>query len=273
MRFSENFRENFSRLTVVRQVTSLISTFLVALTLLLSSLSLAAEQRAWKSSDGTQTLQATFLSRDETSVTLRRSDNRVLTFAISKLHRDDQSYLEKNHPYKAPDGKEAEPEGDAFGPLRFGDTRKEVEAKLLESSIVKTAVNDDLFGRTGLNGVFETTQTIGGLPCFLYFDWSGSGGLQEVTLRTKALSGESYDGKLRATWTELISLLGKLYGKTLSDAPYPERKELQDGLMLSSHLWRTSDGYSVLLGAGQELSEYCVSVRFTTKHINPIVIP
>lgn len=253
-------------------MTAIFPLALALLTFALSTLSLTAEQREWKSSDGAKTIEASFLSRDRDAVTLRRPDNRLLTFAIQKLHLDDQHYLEKNHPYQAPP-EESEPVGDAFGPLRFGDTRKEVEAKLLESSIVKTAVNDDLFGRTGLNGVFETTQTIGGLPCFLYFDWSGSGGLQEVTLRTKALPGESYNGKLRATWAELITLLGKLYGKTLSDAPYPERKELQDGLMLSSHLWRTSDGYSVLLGAGQELGGYSVSVRFTTKRINPIVIP
>lgn len=230
------------------------------------------EVRSWKSSDGTKTLRADFLSRDEATVTLRRTDGRVLTFAIEKLHQSEQDFLEKKYPYSPPEG-EKEPVGDAFGPLRFGDSRNEVEEKLLASSIVKTDVDKTLFGRTGLNGIFETSQTIGGLSCFLYFDWNKSGNLQEVTLRTKALAKSSYSTKLHGTWNELIALLNKLYGKPISTSPYPEQKELQDGLMLASHLWRTSDGYSVLLGPGQQQSNYNVSVRFTTKRIQPVVIP
>lgn len=231
-----------------------------------------AEVRSWKSSDGTKTLKADFLARDESTVTLRRTDGRVLSFSIDKLHQDEQTYLNKNHPYVADDEQE-EPVGDAFGPLRFGDSRTEVEEKLLASKVVKTDVNETLFGRTGLNGIFETSQTIGGLPCFLYFDWNKSGNLQEVTLQTKPLAITSYTTKLHATWNELITLLNKLYGKPVSVSPYPEQKELQDGLMLASHLWRTSDGYSILLGTGQERSNYNVSVRFTTKRIQPVVIP
>lgn len=246
---------------------------LLILSLLLGwSLTACAELRSWKSSDGTKTLRANFLSRDEETVTLRRSDGRVLTFSIGKLHQDEQEYLEKNHPYESTEGAK-EPEGDAFGPLQFGDKRNEVEAKLLESSLVKANVDAGLFGRTGLNGVFETTETIGGLPCFLYFDWTNSGGLQEVTLRTKELDSMSYASKLQGTWNELINLLNKLYGKPISISPYPEQKELQDGLMLASHLWRTNDGHSVLLGTGQNQSNYNVSVRFTTKRIQPVVIP
>lgn len=237
-----------------------------------SSFAKAQSMRAWKSSDGSKSLQAQFLSRDESTVTLRRADGRVLSFAIAKLHEDEQSYLNQTHPFREEEGAK-EPVGDAFGPLQFGDSRNEVEEKLLASSVVKTDVDKTLFGRTGLNGVFETSQTIGGLPCFLYFDWNKSGNLQEVTLRTKGLAAPSYATKLQATWNELIDLLNKLYGKPISIAPYPKQNELQDGLMLASHLWRTSDGYSVLLGTGQEQGSFNVAVRFTTKRIQPVVTP
>ena len=233
---------------------------------------LAGEARPWKNSDGQKSILAEFLSRDESTVTLRKADGRVLTFSIEKLHQDEQDFLNKNHPHLAPK-EEEEPVGDAFGPLRFGDSRDEVEDKLSKSAIVKTTVDKGLFGRTGLNGIFETTEGIGGLHCFLYFDWSDAGNLREVTLRTNGLDGPAYTNKLRATWSELIELLNKLYGKPLSMAPYPKQEELQDGLMLASHLWRTGDGYSVLLGPGQEQKKYNVSVRFTTKRIQPNVVP
>ena len=246
----------------------------ITLPLLATCISLIAQAdgRSWKNTDGTKSIQADFLSRDANSVTLRRSDGRVLTISIDKLHPGEKTFLDTNHPFQ-PSEVDEEPEGDAFGPLRFGDTRAEVEEKLSKSSIVKTDIDSGLFGRTGLNGVFETTETIGGLHCFLYFEWTHSGTLQEVTLRTKALDASSYRHKLEATWSDLIMLLNKLYGNPVSKAPFPERKELQDGLMLASHLWRTSDGFSVLLGPGQEQSNYNVSVRFTTKRIQPVPLP
>ncbi len=243
----------------------------ILLILLVTSLA-NGEIRSWKNTDGTRTLEADFLSRDESSVTLRRVDGRVVSLNLEKLHQNDRSFLNQNHPYLTPEN-EKEPEGDAFGPLQFGDSRTEVEEKLLASSVVKTDVKKTLFGRTGLNGIFQTSQSIGGLHCFLYFDWNKSGNLQEVTLRTKALNATSYNDQLQSTWSELISLLNKLYGKPVSNASFPKQQELQDGLMLASHLWRTTDGYSVLLGSSQERSKYNVSVRFTTKRIQPVAIP
>lgn len=228
--------------------------------------------RDWQNSTGTKSLHAEFFSRDDSTVTLRKTDGRILTISLDKLHTDELSFLNKKHPHSPP--KEAdEPVGDAFGPLRFGDSRNEVEEKLLNSSIVQTKTDKTLFGRTGLNGIFKTTQTIGGQYCFLYFDWNESGNLREVTLRTAGLTGMAYEAKLRATWSEAINLFTKLYGKAISSSSYPKQDELEDGLMLASHLWRTSDGYSVLLGPGQEQSSYNVSVRFTTKRIEPIAIP
>lgn len=249
-------------------------------TILLTALSTAlltafapGEMRDWKSANGKSTLRGDLLNRDDSSITLRKADGRVVTFSIEKLHSSDQDYLKEKHPLQPTAAGAAEPEGDAFGPLRFGDSRKEVEEKLLASSIVKTDVDTTLFGRTGLNGIFETSESIGGLHCSLYFDWTSSGTLEEVTLRTKAVEGSSYNSLLQSTWEELISLLSKIYGNPISKAPFPKSNELQDGLLLGSHLWRTNEGFSVLLGTAQEGSRYNVSVRITARRIRPIPTP
>lgn len=232
------------------------------------------DTRTWKNAEGNKSFEAEFISRNNKIITVRRKGGQIQTFPIQMLHESDQIFLEVNHPLKPESPEKQEEEtGDAFGPLRFGDNRSEVEKKLLASPIVKTKVEETLFGRTGLNGVFETTETIGGLPCFLYFDWNSSGKLREVTLRTKEIGESSYNGKLHSTWEELVSLLNKLYGKPLAAGIYPSKTDLQEGLMMGSHLWRTNDGHSILLGTGQERAGYNVSARFTTERINPIATP
>lgn len=83
-----------------------------------------------------------------------------------------------------------------------------------------------------LNGIFKTKQTIGGLHCYLYFDWDNNAKLKEVTLRTKGKSLDAYGGTLRNNWSELIKLLTILHGDALQGAPYPNSADLQDGLIL-----------------------------------------
>lgn len=235
----------------------------------------ALPARTWRSASGDRKFEATYLSNDGKLVTLRRS-GRILTFSIDKLHPDDKQWLRLNHPPKNGKGrKEGEApvqpavEGAAFDTLAFGDTRKEVIAKLRASRLVESAVPEAMIARTGLNGSFHTKQTIGGLHCFLYFDWDGRGKLKEVTLRTKPQSASSYPGLLRRSWSDLIELLTILHGPALQDAPYPDSADLQDGLILGSHLWHTDEKHSVLLGTGQEGAAYSVVVRFTSDQIEP----
>jgi len=236
---------------------------------ILATFSSIAEERAWRSSDGERSIAGTLLSSDSTNITLRRSDGRVITFPIAKLHLDDQAYLKANHT-PGTETEEAELVGNAYGPLAFGDNRTQVEKKLSESSFVKTDVDKTLFGRVGLNGIFYTTETIGGLHCFLYFDWNEGGGLKEVTLRTKPLAKSKYNTKLRSTWSDLLNLVNLLHGKPLSHSEYPNQSELQDGLILNSHLWRTNEGNSVLLGTAQDNDDYSVCLRFTSERIQPV---
>jgi hypothetical protein len=232
--------------------------------------------RPWKSTSGDKTFEATYISNDGKLVTLRRT-GRILTFAIEKLHADDQAWLSANHPPKVKDPNTKKPagpapKGAAFDTLKFGDPHKVVIQKLSESQIVASSVPAVMIARVGLNGTFKTKETIGGLHCHLYFDWDGENKLKEVTLRTKAKSLDFYSGQLQNNWTELINLLTILHGEAIQGAPYPNSSDLQDGLILGSHLWRTEDGHSVLLGTGQEGASYSVVVRITSDRIeaNPL---
>ena len=117
-----------------------------------------------------------------------------------------------------------------------------------------------------------TKATIGGLHCFLFFDWHKSGGLREVTLQTQPVSKGQYVTSLQGNWSELIDLLNKLHGRPVQAAEFPRANELQDGAILGSHLWYTEEGHSVILGTGQEGAGFNVVVRITSERIRPVPI-
>ena len=242
-----------------------------AILLLLTTLPLVAIDRSWRSTDGNRSFRAEFVSSDGVRVTLKRSDSRIITFPLDKLHDDDRSWVRSQRgPSSGRSGKvRPAPKGTAFDTLEFGDSRKTVEDKLKASELVSTSVAETLFGRTGLNGIYKTSATIGGLHCFLYFDWTRDGALREVILQTQPVSKSQYGTLLKANWQELTSLLGKLHGNPAQHAPYPVQSDLQDGLLLGSHLWHTEDKHSVLLCTGQEANGYLVAVRITSAYIAP----
>lgn len=243
------------------------------LLLLLSMLPGGAEVRTWRNANGALSFEADYISSDGTRVTMKRSsDHRILTFALGKLHADDQAWVAAQTAPPEKGAKKKIPQGAAFGTLEFGDDRRTVEDKLKRSSMVIATVDESLFGRTGLNGVYKTRATIGGLHCHLYFDWTPSGLLREVTLQTQPTDQAKYSTLLKSNWNELIELLGKLHGNPVQQAPYPKREELQDGLLLGSHLWYTEDGHSAILCTGQERDKYLVAVRITSEHIVPTPI-
>ncbi|MGE9268823.1 MAG: SHD1 domain-containing protein [Verrucomicrobiales bacterium] len=226
---------------------------------------LFAETRTWRDRSGERSFEAEYVSHDEENVTLKRQGEEI-TFAITKLHPADAAWLRKLNK----EGEEVS-QGSAFDSLNFGDSRETVEKKLAASKVVKSGVDSGLFGRTGLNGVYQTTQKIGGLPCYLYFGWDGTQCLKEVTLRSETVDESSYDSSVKATWSEMIDLLKTLYGKPMSAATYPSAHQLEEGAFLGSHLWRTPEGNSVLMGTGNERGKYGVVVRFTTEKIEPVV--
>jgi len=108
-----------------------------------------------------------------------------------------------------------------------------------------------------------------GLHSHLYFDWDDDLKLKEITLRTKPKDPTHYQSQLQRSWKEFIQLLTILHGDALQSAPYPKAENLQDGLILGSHLWRSENDHSVLLGTGQEGKNYSVIVRITSELIEP----
>ena len=237
--------------------------------LLAATLPVSGSIRNWLNTDASKSFESEFLTSDRTRVTLKRRDGRIMTFPLAKLHRNDQTWV-RGRIKPGPSGPKAPaPTGTAFDTLEFGDKRTTVETKLKASTVVEATIHETLFGRTGLNGVYRTKVTLGGLHCHLFFDWAADGTLREVTLQTQPVAREKYPTLLHRNWTELIDLLGKLHGTPRQGAGYPALADLQDGLILGSHLWYTEDGHSVILGTGQERDSYNVVVRITSELIRP----
>ena len=245
----------------------------LAISLLVCLFSHAGEERRWSNSDGSKHFDAEFVSRKADLITLLRSDGKELTFDISKLHDDDRNWLALNHP---PEGEQPEilpDERSVFDTLNFGDDRTTVSKKLAASKMVETSVDGIFQGRTGLNGIYRTRGEIGGLFCYLFFDWTETGTLKEITLQTEAKSEDEYLTELKPCWTELIDLISPIHGRPSQAGNIASASALSDGQILGSHLWKIEHGGSVLLGTSRDSSGYQVVVRFTQERIAPVRTP
>ncbi len=245
----------------------------LTISLLVSLFSHAGEERRWSNSDGTKHFDAEFVSREADLITLLRSDGKELTFDISKLHEEDRQWLTLNHP---PGGKQPEVKTDArsvFDTLNFGDDRTLVSKKLAASKMVETSVDGIFQGRTGLNGIYRTRGTIGGLYCYLFFDWSEAGTLREITLQTEAKSEDEYLTDLKPCWAELVDLISPIHGRPTQAGNIASSSLLSDGQILGSHLWNIEHGGTVMLGTSRDSSGYQVVVRFTQEKIAPVTTP
>lgn len=238
---------------------------IIPIHILLASTLIAGEMRTWTSPDGTKNFEAEFVSREKDSVSLLRRDGTKLNISLTKLHKDDQSWLNLNHPAN---GGEPAPDADAvFDTLKFGDSRETVTEKLNASKLVEANLNGAFFGRTGLNGIYRTKQEIGGLFCYLFFDWDEGGGLKEITLQTESKPVSEYDTTLKPCWTELIELMAPIHGKPLQGAGFPPSSKLGDGQIIASHLWTIESGGSVMLGTAREGEGFQVAIRLTREKI------
>ncbi len=229
-----------------------------------------ADARLWKNK-ANKSFEADYVSNDGKQVTLSKK-GRIITFAIDKLHPENQAWLKKNHPFDpaALKGKEeAPPEGAAFDTLEFGDSQEDVIRKLKTSKLVEGEVVEALLARTGMNGIYRTKGDIGGLRCRLYFEWTSGKNLREISFQTDPLAEETYGEALHDNWLEWIKVLSMFHGKPVQDGDYPDINDLEDGLTLGSHIWYTKDGHSVILGTGQNGSRYSVVVRITSERISP----
>jgi hypothetical protein len=228
-----------------------------------------AAARPWKNADATRTIEGDFVKRDANTVTILLDSGKETRFDVAKLHADDKKWLDLNHPASG----ETPPDAAAvFDTLKFGDKHPEVLAKLKASKFVEMTIADDLIGRTGLNGIFRIRQKIGGQHASLYFDWSESEALKEITIRTAVFPASSFDAQLAPCWEEFVKLLTTLHGKPIQEAPRIDPKSVPSGAMLASHLWKLESGGSALLGVGCEGTDYQVVVRFTEEKIEPVAL-
>jgi hypothetical protein len=233
-----------------------------------------AETREWTNAEGTKRFDAEFVSRENDQVTLLRADGQEISFGLDKLHADDQRWVNLNYPVGG-DGKGEEmPAANAvFDTLQFGDNRETVSAKLKASKIVESSVEGIFQGRSGLNGIYRTKIKIGGLFCYLFFDWTESGTLREITLQTENQPGKVYGDVLTPCWEECIPLISSIHGKALQSGKIANANVLQEGQMLGSHIWRIEHGGTVILGTARQGTGYEVVVRFTTEKIEPNLVP
>lgn len=238
---------------------------------LLTALSLLPiHARTWKD-PRSRTFEGDFVSRDAKSVTIRRSNGQMVSLQLEKLHADDQKWLNSQHPLAPTVRPPAAADPNAvFDSLCLGDSRQTVTEKLKASQAVELTIDETFIARLGLNGSYQTRKDIGGLRCLLFFDWSDTGTLSELSLQTKPLPATAYATRLKDCWTQLIQLLTTLHGKPLQHADYPDPTNLTDGMFLATHLWRIEGGGSILLGTAMENGTYTTVVRFTLQDIAPV---
>ncbi len=253
-------------------ILSMTLTLQLASCLLIASASnLLAAPRAWKSADGQRSTEGELVSRDATSITiLRTKDLKQLTIQLEQLDPNDRTWINANHPLAAA---KAPTESAAFDTLAFGDSREAALTKLKASKFVEMTTDATFVGRSGMNGIFRTRRKIGTLNATLYFDWTETGMLKEITLQTDLLPADAYKSELEPSWKELVELLGTLHGKPVQKGPFPQLESLADGSFSPSHLWRLDRRGSALLGTARDGAKYQIVVRFTQKEIQPVEIP
>lgn len=247
-----------------------MTTTAVIACLIASTLLLHAAPRPRLGSDIPRSLRQEFITRDTTTVTLRHPNGKQVTTPIDELAPDDRAWINENHPLPCA---EVPPQAAVFDQLVFGDTRSQVLAKLKASKFVELTIDPTFIGRSGLNGIFRTRKQIGGLHASLFFDWTPTGELKELTLQTETLPASDYRTVLLPSWQEFIPLLTTLYGKPIQKGSLPLMETIANGTLSPSHLWSLEGIGSALLGAARDGDKYQIVVRFTQKQIQPAYLP
>lgn len=230
---------------------------------------LCSQARPWKSADG-RTIDGEFVNRTATEVTIQTTGQETKKIPLDRLHADDRIWLDKNHPLQSSSLKNSSA---VFDQLFFGDDRKQVEEKMKASKFVHLTVDETFIGRSGLNGVFRTTQKIGNLEASLDFDFTENNKLREITLYTDPIASAEIQEILIPCWSEFIKLLTGLYGKPEYSEPAIHTSSIPNNSYAPTHLWKLSPVGSVTLGASRENGNYKVVVRFSQKKVELMSIP
>lgn len=258
-----------------------------ALLALVGAPMLCAAPRPWRSSDGQRSITGEFVRRDDSRVTIVRSDRTEVVIPLEKLHPDDLTWLNAEHPAGAKTATEApasgtpkateaaDDDGNAgvFDRLAFGDTRDQVLEKLKQSKFVTMTCDETFIGRTGLNGIFRLSEKVGGLEASLYFDWDGAGRLTEITLQTEMVDAARFSAVIQPCWKAFIPLLTKIHGTPLHSQGQLDERSMPEGALSSTHLWKLEPEGSAMLGAVKEAGKCQVAVRFTKRNVTPVAVP
>lgn len=244
---------------------------LVTISIIALTTTLCVHARTWKNTDGTKTFEGEFVSRTGNDVTvLMTKTNTKTTITLDKLHPNDRFWLDTQHPTGA---KDTPNPAAIFGEVIFGDNHKQVEEKLKASKFAKLTVAETFLGRSGLNGVFRTTEKIGGLDASLFFDWSNEDSLSELNLHTDPQPIAEATQSLVPCWKEFAKLLTNLYGKPVISSPELNTSSIPDAAYQPTHLWNLSPKGSVTLGASREGDKALIVCRFSEKKTNPVALP
>jgi hypothetical protein len=231
---------------------------------------LCVPAKTWRNAEGTKSFEGEYVSRTDKDVTIQLATKKTTTIALEKLHENDRFWLDNNHPLNA---KPAQNPAAVFDQLTFGDNHRQVEEKLKASKFAKLTVAETFLGRSGLNGVFRTTEKIGGLDASLYFEWKNEDSLEEVNLHTDPLPITQAQQTLVPCWKEFAKLLSNLYGKPVISSPELNTSSIPDGVYQPTHLWNLSPKGSATLGASREGDKILIVCRFSEKKINPVALP
>lgn len=154
--------------------------------------------------------------------------------------------------------------GDLIGGIQYGDSEEAVIQKLKKSGLAKAEIDKSMLARTGINGAYETTNTLKGMPFKLYFDWDRVGtkkNLNQITFRSSPIPEGEYDLKLKSAWSYAKNLLNIMYGKPANSGRYPSLNKVSDGGLMYSHVWKNEEGF-VYLGIGKEDEKLNLSITF-----------
>ncbi len=152
--------------------------------------------------------------------------------------------------------------GDIIGNLEYGDTEDTVISKLQKSSLVSSNLDKSMFARVGVNGSFETTNTLSNMKFKLFFDWDLSGSdkkLTEVILRSAPQDITISNKAIKSAWKDATNLLTAMHGKPLASGEQPDFSNIPDGGIMYASYWKTDDGY-VYLGAGMEANKLNLTI-------------
>lgn len=154
-----------------------------------------------------------------------------------------------------------------YGTLEFGDDRETVTRKLQASPLVEATVDNTFFGRTGLNGIFKCKNKLAGLTYRLYFEWSETGGLSEITLRSQEMTESQYDSTLKTAWAEANKLFTQVYAQPVQSAAYPAKSAFKTYPILITHMWHKDANQSILIGPGLDKKRSFLTIRFVNKKL------